>query len=57
MAGLLAKLVTMIVLSFSGGGNVNAVAQHVSARTPMRVQLPTVVCTPAWGTIVLPICV
>jgi hypothetical protein len=62
LTGTLVKLVGTVVLAATlvpaapGRGNL-ASASLPSITLPPQVQLRDVVCNPAWGTIVLPICV
>ena len=56
MAMLFAKLVATIALAVSNSGTVSTAVQ-TRAMLPTHVAALTVVCNPAWGTIVLPICI
>jgi hypothetical protein len=57
MAMVLAKLVTTIALAVSSAGTASpALHPRVSFPTPVAFSL-TVICNPAWGTVVIPICV
>jgi len=56
MAMVIAKLVTTIVLAVSNSGTVST-AVHPRVAFPTSIAGLTVICNPAWGTIVLPICI
>jgi hypothetical protein len=56
MAMVLAQLVTSIVLVVSNSGTFST-ADLPSVSLPTPIASMTVICNPAWGTIVLPICV
>ena len=56
MAMVFAKLVTTIALALSNSGTLST-AVHTPASLPTQIAGLTVVCNPAWGTIVLPICI
>ena len=53
MGIVLAKLVTTIALAVSNAPTVVQTAVSL----PPQAAAPTVICNPAWGTIVLPICI
>jgi hypothetical protein len=55
LVGVLAKLVVMAVLAVPSTGTLSTA--HVRTTLPRQIMALTVVCNPAWGTIVLPICV
>jgi hypothetical protein len=56
MALVIAKLITTIGLAVSNAGAFSTPVQP-SVLLPTQAAAPAVVCNPAWGTIVLPICI
>jgi hypothetical protein len=57
MAVVFAKLIATIALAVSNSGALSTAVHTSRASAPAPIATLTVICNPAWGTIVLPICI
>ncbi len=57
MGSFLMNLVLAVVLALPNSVSFSGAAWTQNVSVPDRAQAPTVICNPAWGTIVVPICV